>query len=91
MYNYDEFSIVKVGDDEILFVKNEYKFNEGLNWSDRDVSSIKYASRLLKNAFEDDFLEGKEVSVTNINEDGTADVVTFFTNGDINWTNKQML
>lgn len=90
MYGYDQISIVKVGD-EILFVKNEYEFNEGLDWSDRDVSSVKYASRLLENAFEEDYLEGKEISVTSINEDGSADVVTFFTNGDINYINKQLL
>lgn len=89
MYNYDEFSIVKVGD-EINFVKNEYEFNKGLDWSDKATSSINYARRVLANAFEKDYLEGKEIRVTNINEDGTVDVVTFFTDGVIHWINKEM-
>ena len=61
MKMYDEMSIVKVGSD-ICFVKNEYEFNKGLDWSDKATSSIKYARRVLANAFDEDDLEGKEVS-----------------------------
>ena len=89
MKMYDEMSIVKVGDD-ICFVKNEYEFNKGLDWEDRQVCSIKYALRVLSSAFDEDDLEGKEVSVASLNEDGTTEVVTFFTNGDIGYNNKEL-
>lgn len=89
MKMYDEMSIVKVGSN-ICFVKNEPEFNKGLDWDDREVCSIKYARRVLSSAFDDNDLEGEEVSVANINEDGTTDVVTFFTNGDIGYNNKKL-
>lgn len=89
MKMYDEMSIVKVGSD-ICFVKNEPEFNKGLDWDDREVCSIKYARRVLSSAFDDNDLEGEEVSVANINEDGTTDVVTFFTNGDIGYNNGKL-
>lgn len=89
MKMYDEMSIVKVGSD-ICFVKNEPEFNKGLDWSDKATSSIQYARRVLANAFEEDDLEGEEVSVVNINEDGTTDVVTFFVNGNISYNNKKL-
>lgn len=85
----DEMSIVKVGSD-ICFVKNKYEFNKGLDWDDREVCSIKYALRVLSSAFENKDLKKEEVSVANINEDGTIDVVTFFINGDISYNNKKL-